>query len=170
MENTVSYAHMDSPLGPIWLAATCTGLCTIGLGAKQPENFFAWVSRHLPGMALREDHTALTAAVAQLDEYFAGRRRTFDLVLDIRGTTFQNDVWAQLMQVPYGSTTTYGEIAQRIGRPRASRAVGAAIGANPLPIVVPCHRVIGAQGTLIGYGGGLENKTILLDIERRRRS
>ena len=87
-------------------------------------------------------------------------------MIDIHGTSFQRQVWAQLADIPYGSTVTYGQIAQRIGRPNASRAVGAAVGANPLPIVIPCHRVIGSTGALVGYGGGLGNKEALLKIER----
>jgi len=161
------YSRMDSPLGPIWLAATSAGqLCTVGLGPKQPEDFFAWISQHLPDMNLREDRGELMPAQAQFDEYFAGTRQDFDLPLHVQGTPFQKRVWDQLMQIPYASTVTYGEVARRIGQPKASRAVGAAVGANPLPIVIPCHRVVGANGKLVGYGGGLGNKVILLDIER----
>jgi O-6-methylguanine DNA methyltransferase len=167
VENTIRYSRIDSPLGSIWLASTRIGLCTVGLGANQPDAFFSWLSRHLPEMQTREDPSTLTKASVQLNEYFAGTRRSFELELDVRGTTFQNKVWMQLMHIPYGSTATYGEIARRIDHPRAARAVGAAIGANPLPIMIPCHRVIGAQGDLVGFGGGLENKRTLLDIEQQ---
>jgi methylated-DNA-[protein]-cysteine S-methyltransferase len=106
---------------------------------------------------------------AQLREYFSGSRREFDVKLSPRGTEFQRAVWNELLRVPYGTTISYGELARRIGRPDAVRAVGAANGANPIPIIVPCHRVIGANGTLTGYGGGLDRKRWLLDLEQRGR-
>ena len=104
----------------------------------------------------------------QLSEYFAGHRRTFDIPLALRGTEFQLAVWNELLRVPYGDTITYAELARRIGRPAAIRAVGAANGANPIPVIVPCHRVIGSDGTLTGYGGGIERKQWLLAHEGRR--
>jgi len=155
---------MDSPVGPVWVATTGIGICTVGLGAGQPE-FFAWLSRHVGPEPPREDVETLAPALAQLREYFSRTRREFDLPLDVRGTAFQRAVWAEVAHIPYGATTTYGEIAQRIGRPGAARAVGAAVGANPLPILIPCHRVIGAGGSLTGYGGGLEVKAALLRLE-----
>jgi methylated-DNA-[protein]-cysteine S-methyltransferase len=108
------------------------------------------------------------AVVAQLREYFAGARKTFDLELAPKGTPFQLDVWKALCKIPYGDTITYAELARRIGRPAAVRAVGAANGANPIPVIVPCHRVIGTNGTLTGYGGGIERKQFLLALEGRR--
>jgi methylated-DNA-[protein]-cysteine S-methyltransferase len=113
---------------------------------------------------------AFPDAVDQLDAYFAGELTEFDLRLRLEGTEFQRTVWAGLCEIPYGETTSYGELAARIGRPRASRAVGLANGRNPVAIVVPCHRVIGAGGSLTGYGGGLERKQALLDLERARRA
>ena len=107
----------------------------------------------------------MRAAATQLDEYFAGTRRAFDLPLDLRGTLFQNRTWSALAELPYGTTVSYGEQARRLGVPRAARAVGAANGSNPLPIVLPCHRVIGANGALTGYGGGLDVKRWLLAHE-----
>jgi methylated-DNA-[protein]-cysteine S-methyltransferase len=104
-------------------------------------------------------------AIAQLDAYFAGRLRRFDLALAPRGTPFQRDVWSALTRIPYGETVSYSELASRIGRPAATRAVGAANGRNPLPIVIPCHRVIGADGSLTGFGGGLPIKRRLLELE-----
>jgi methylated-DNA-[protein]-cysteine S-methyltransferase len=109
----------------------------------------------------------LIASRQQLTEYFAGTRRDFELRLDPRGTPFQQQVWAALCAIPYGETTSYSELARRIGNPRAVRAVGLANGSNPIPVIVPCHRVIGADGTLTGYGGGLDIKQQLLDLERR---
>jgi methylated-DNA-[protein]-cysteine S-methyltransferase len=107
----------------------------------------------------------LRRAASQLQEYLSGARRHFDLELDLRGTPFQRRVWTQLQEIPYGSTRSYGQVAARIGRPRSSRAVGAANGCNPVPVVVPCHRVIGGNGTMVGYAGGLELKRRLLELE-----
>lgn len=104
----------------------------------------------------------------QLHDYFSGRRNTFDFPLAPKGTPFQLDVWHALLEIPYGDTVTYAELARRIGRPSAVRAVGAANGANPIPVIIPCHRVIGSNGTLTGYGGGIERKQWLLALEGRR--
>jgi methylated-DNA-[protein]-cysteine S-methyltransferase len=114
----------------------------------------------------QEDHAAFGEVIGQLEEYFAGERTEFDLELDPRGTPFQLDVWAALQEIPYAQTMGYGELARRIGRPKASRAVGAANGRNPISIVIPCHRVIGADGSLTGYGWGTTRKSWLLDHER----
>ncbi len=110
-------------------------------------------------------HPLLQVAVRQISEYFAGARRAFELPLEPRGTPFQLRVWDLLVQIPYGETRTYGELAKLLNRPEASRAVGAANGSNPIPIVIPCHRVIGAGGALTGYGGGLDRKRFLLELE-----
>ena len=115
-----------------------------------------------PGMEL--EHPVIT----QLREYFAGKRTTFDLELAMQGTPFQLAVWNELRKIPYGHTISYAELAHRIGKPSAVRAVGAANGANPIPVIVPCHRVIGANGSLTGYGGGIERKQWLLALEGRR--
>jgi methylated-DNA-[protein]-cysteine S-methyltransferase len=116
-----------------------------------------------------EDRGDVRHVIAQLDEYFRGERRDFELTLAPRGTAFQLDVWNELRRIPFGTTISYGELAQRIGRPNAVRACGAANGANPIPIVIPCHRVIGANGTLVGYGGGLHIKRTLLALEQPQR-
>jgi methylated-DNA-[protein]-cysteine S-methyltransferase len=116
--------------------------------------------------AVEQRTEVLVGAAAQLSEYFAGKRRLFDLPIGPQGSGFQVRVWRQLMRIPYGETCSYGDIARSIGRPTASRAVGAANGANPSPIIVPCHRVIGANGSLTGYGGGLPVKRWLLEHER----
>lgn len=153
-------ATLDSPLGPLLLAATDEGLTHVLYpygehGALRPAVAPA-------GESARE---VLGRAARQLSEYFAGARRAFDLPLAPPGTPFQQETWRALREVPYGQTIGYGELARRIGRPGAARAVGAANGANPLSIVVPCHRVIGADGTLTGYGGGLDRKEHLLRLE-----
>lgn len=114
---------------------------------------------------LRRDDAALAGAVVQLEEYFAGERRCFDLPLAPMGTEFQRQVWKRLRAIPYGETRSYGQVATELGQPRASRAVGLANGRNPLSIIVACHRVIGADGRLTGYGGGIDRKRYLLDLE-----
>lgn len=154
--NTMVHAVTDSPIGPITLTGTATGALT---GLYMAEH------RYAPASFGERDDDAFPAAVEQLREYFAGSRTTFDLDLAPAGTPFQQQVWAALREVPYGETTTYGELAALIGRPAASRAVGHANGHNPISIVVPCHRVIGTSGSLTGYGGGLARKRFLLALE-----
>ena len=117
------------------------------------------------GTAWRRDDGAFAEAAAQLRAYFAGELTQFQLELDTGGTTFQRQVWSALQRIPYGTTTTYGKLAVALGEPRAMRAVGAANGRNPISIIIPCHRVIGADGSLTGYGGGLDRKRFLLDLE-----
>jgi methylated-DNA-[protein]-cysteine S-methyltransferase len=152
-------ARWHSPLGVIIVAATSRGLAGTWFEGQ----------RHQPDMSgWPEDpaHPMLVKAVAQLQEYFAGRRQAFDLPLDLaRGTTFQQSVWQALLAIPSGRTTSYRGICERIGKPAAARAVGAAIGRNPVSIVVPCHRVLGTDGALTGYAGGLERKSALLRLE-----
>jgi methylated-DNA-[protein]-cysteine S-methyltransferase len=160
-----AYARVDSPVGPVWVAKTEAGICAVRLGAGQPEGLFTWLSKRIDPDPPREDPKALAPALTQLREYFSCTRHEFDLPLDIRGTPFQQAVWAEVSRIPYGTTTTYGEIARRIGHPRAARAVGGASSANPLPIIVPCHRVVGAGGALTGYGAGLATKAMLLQLE-----
>ncbi len=150
---------LDSPIGRLGIVFDDSGrLCEIrfegeiGLSSGQTAK-----AGHQPG-----------AVAAQLAEYFAGKRRTFDVELALRGTDFQRAVWNELLRIPYGETITYADLARRIDRPAAVRAVGAANGANPVPVIVPCHRVIGANGTLTGYGGGIERKQWLLALEGRR--
>jgi methylated-DNA-[protein]-cysteine S-methyltransferase len=149
---------IDSPLGPLTLLSDGEGLT--GLYMEQ--------HRHRPPVphGAVEDDAPLREAAEQLREYFAGDRRAFDLALRPAGTPFQREVWTALLDVPYGETASYGELAARIGRPAAVRAVGLANGRNPISIVVPCHRIVGSDGSLTGYGGGIERKRRLLDLER----
>ena len=146
----------DSPVGPLTLIADERALTGL---------HFAGYSHGLGPDRRDPEEPLLAAAAAQLDEYFAAERRDFDLELDLAGTDFQRAVWDELVRIPYGETVSYGEIARRLGRPERVRAVGAANGRNPVAIVVPCHRVIGADGSLVGYGGGLDRKRRLLAIE-----
>jgi len=155
-------ARYDSPLGRIILAATGEQLVGVWFDGQ----------RHQPDTStwpVATDHPVLQLAKTQLSEYFAGQRTTFELPLALdRGTDFQQAVWRALLSVPSGATVTYSELSQRVGKPAAVRAVGGAVGRNPLSIVVPCHRVLGANGALTGYAGGLERKTALLHLEGTR--
>lgn len=153
------YTYLDSPVGPLLLAGRGETLISIGF----PEGRMAMV----PDPSWARDDAAFDLARRQLDEYFAGRRQRFELDLAPQATPFQARVLAALVQIPYGETRSYKEIAATIGQPKAVRAVGGANGSNPLPIVIPCHRVIGSGGQLTGFGGGLDTKRYLLDLERR---
>ncbi len=157
---------MASPLGPITLAADRRGtLVYLGFGERDPRHrLLETLDPEAADLAL--DPAALAPARRQLEAYFQGRLRVFDLPLAPRGTPFQLRVWAELQRIPYGATISYGELARRLGDPKLTRAVGAANGANPISIIIPCHRVIGADGSLTGYGGGLEVKRGLLALER----
>ena len=160
MDGTRTYTTMRTPVGGLLLTGTGTALAGV------------WFTPHRGGAVdptrdptLRPDDGRLDAAVEQLGEYFAGRRDAFELELAVGGTPFQRRVWAALAEIPYGTTISYATLARRVGSPDAVRAVGLANGRNPISIVVPCHRVIGSDGSLTGYGGGLERKRRLLDLE-----
>ena len=156
----MSYCLLESPVGEILIVGDKRGLKLINFqeGPKAQAADPQW----------QEDSQFFRAVIQQLNSYFSGRLTQFRLPLAPEGTPFQLKVWKALKRIPYGKTVTYGEIAKRIGNPKASRAVGAANGQNPLSIIVPCHRVIGQTGDLVGYGGGLSIKKALLDHERRR--
>jgi len=160
---------LDSPIGPLSIETDERGRLTqihFGeefLGSSGSSGDGAEEPRGTPRNPRNGD-----AVATQLREYFAGARRTFDVELALRGTPFQVAVWEELCRIPYGDTITYAELARRIGKPSAVRAVGAANGANPIPVIVPCHRVIGSNGTLTGYGGGIDRKQFLLALEGRR--
>jgi methylated-DNA-[protein]-cysteine S-methyltransferase len=155
---TIFHASMSSPVGPLLLAADDDGLHLIEF--HSPRHPMGRTGEWQQG-----EHEVLRDARVQLELYFAGERRAFDLPLAPRGTAFQREVWNALRDIPYGETISYAQLALRIGKPSAMRAVGAANGRNPLPIVVPCHRVIGADGSLTGFGGGLPTKRFLLELE-----
>jgi O-6-methylguanine DNA methyltransferase len=165
MVEMIAYARLESQIGTVWVASTPMGLRKISLGGDQSGAFHSWLSKQASPAEPSEEPEVMRFALAQLREYFSGSRRAFDLPLDARGTSFQKAVWSQVVRIPYGTTATYGDIAQLVGKPRASRAVGGAVGANPLPIVIPCHRVIGAGGSLTGFGSGLAVKEALLRLE-----
>lgn len=151
------YCYLETPIGDLLLAGNEDALSLIGFpeGAMRREPEPDWIFSDKPFAAVRE----------QLTAYFAGERKSFDLKLNPVGTEFQLQVLDELQKIPYGITASYGEIAQRIGRPKAVRAVGAANGRNPIPIIIPCHRVIGSTGKLTGFGGGIPTKKALLKLE-----
>lgn len=160
-----AFGLVDSPLGPLFLAASDNGLCEISFGRHQSEDEFR---RELEGRGWRPiaDQAAVQRVAEQLREYFAGRRNQFEVPLDFGSMTpFTRSVLSATAEVPFGQVCTYRDIAERVGKPRATRAVGNALHRNPIPVVVPCHRVVGSDGSLVGYGGGLDIKEELLHHE-----
>lgn len=159
----IFYAYMDSPIGRLTIVATAQGLTEIRFPNQHTTRLAA-----SPSTQDNKKHSphCIEQALAQLRAYFAGNLRVFDLTLAPRGTDFQQTVWTQLRAIPYGATASYGAIAAAIGKPTAARAVGMANSKNPLPIVVPCHRIIGSNGALTGFAGGLDTKRWLLSHER----
>ena len=165
-DSSIVQTRIQSPLGDMLLAATAQGLA----GAWFTDQRYlpkALDFKNVPhAWPTQDSHPTLLDAARQLTEFFAGGRKAFDLPLDINGgTLFQQSVWSALLKIPYGKTTSYGSISQQIGNPTAVRAVGSAVGRNPLSLIVPCHRVLGGDGSLTGYAGGLQRKTALLELE-----
>lgn len=156
---------MEHDHSQIYIATTKRGVCYVGSPYESYEEFEAQIQKRFPKSSLVENKQALMTAINQLHEYFAGRRKTFTLPIDVNGTTFQEQVWKALMEIPYGKTSSYSNIAELIDNPFAVRAVGTAVGANPILIIVPCHRVIGKNGALTGYRGGIDFKKNLLQLE-----
>jgi methylated-DNA-[protein]-cysteine S-methyltransferase len=161
MKMALFYKEMASPLGKLKLVANASALVAVRFARERPNRLALDASSAAP------HHPVLVEAERQLSDYFAGKRITFELSLAPHGTEFQKKVWRHLRRIPFGKTKSYGDIASAIGSPRSPRAVGAACGKNPLAVVVPCHRVLGANGTLTGFAGGLEAKAKLLALESR---
>ncbi|MFF2176158.1 methylated-DNA--[protein]-cysteine S-methyltransferase [Lysinibacillus sp. NPDC058147] len=153
-----------------YIASTSKGIVFVGSQNKPFEELFEWVKKRFPGSPLVEDNEKLEPYVVEITQYLEGKRKTFTVPIEYVGTQFQLAVWNALCEIPYGQMKSYSDIANDINKPAAVRAVGAAIGANPVLITVPCHRVIGKNGSLTGYRGGLEMKTQLLDLEKRASS
>jgi O-6-methylguanine DNA methyltransferase len=170
MTATVYCTRLETPIGPLWLFASGRGLVRLALPTEPRPAAEANVERILGPSTFREDAAAHAAAREQLTAYFAGTLRSFDVPLDLHGTPFQRLVWDAVAAIPYGRTSTYRDIAGAVGRPAAVRAVGGANGANPVPPIVPCHRIVGMNGSLTGYGGGLDTKRRLLALERGDRA
>ena len=162
---TVGYDVLASPLGPLWVAIGPKGVTTIHYGDAPSESELRRLVR-VYGPGIVPDHRRSSALARELDQYFSGRRKSFDLDVDLSGLTpFQSRVLAATARIPFGEVSTYGAVAKRAGNAKASRAAGGALNSNPIPIVVPCHRVVGSTGALVGYAGGLEVKKRLLEIE-----
>ena len=157
---SLAYKLIDSPVGELKLVASDKGLVAILWENDSPRRV------RLSELVEDEQHPVLIETERQLEEYFAGKRKAFSVALDMRGTRFQKDVWEALLAIPFGETRSYGQLANQLGNPRATRAVGAANGRNPVSIIVPCHRVIGASGKLTGFAGGLDAKARLLGLEK----
>ena len=162
MRETFLRMRYESPLGRYVLVSSERGVICAAPEHRAAARLARWEKE---GIEIRDGDGHNREAAAQLDEYFAGTLRQFSVLLDLRGTAFQREVWELLREIPYGETCSYSQIARALGRPGASRAVGRAAGTNPVAIIVPCHRVIGAGGELVGYGGGLERKRALLELE-----
>jgi methylated-DNA-[protein]-cysteine S-methyltransferase len=162
------YEELESVIGPLTIIATENGICRLDFGTMEDNlpSMQAWMAKHFLKGELIHSPEYLADAVKQLNEYFAGNLQEFHLNFDLFGTVFQKKVWTQLSHIPYGVTCSYKEVAQEIGAPKAVRAVGSANNQNPVPVFIPCHRVIGSNGALVGYGGGLDKKEILLSIEQ----
>lgn len=156
----LSYQFLDSPVGQLKLVAHETALVAVLWENENPNRV------RLAALVEDLQHPILLKTAQQLNEYFAGKRQQFDLPLDFEGTAFQQQVWQALLTIPFGETRSYKQIAEQIGNVKAVRAIGAANGKNPISIIAPCHRVVGANGKLVGFAGGLENKEILLKIEK----
>ena len=163
---SLSYKHIPSPVGELTLIASTKGICGLYFSCEDSLAYFT--AMEAQGTLARDDaNHLLNHAEQQLEEYFAGKRRDFKLALDMQGTVFQIKAWRELQNIPYGQTISYGEQAARMGDAKKARAAGTANGSNPISIIVPCHRVIGAAKGLTGYAGGLGNKKFLLELEQK---
>ncbi|RRJ67865.1 methylated-DNA--[protein]-cysteine S-methyltransferase [Paenibacillus oralis] len=163
---TLFWSQLTEQDWNLYICATEKGLAYVGSPNRPFDELTDWASRRFPGSPLVRDDRKLTPYAAELIEYFQGKRHSFTVPTDLQGTPFQLTVWQALCDIPFGQTCSYSDIAESIGKPSSVRAVGAAIGSNPLLVTVPCHRVIGKNGSLTGYRGGLEMKTRLLALEK----
>jgi len=162
----IVYNSFDISIGQMFAACSSKGLCRLNLSAVDIRRFNNWADRTFDTPVMENGSSPyIQEAVEQVNEYLNGKRRSFSIRLDLRGTVFQRRVWQALLQIPYGRTVTYRDVAAAVDNPRAVRAVGQANNKNPVAIIVPCHRVIGSDGSLVGYGGGLELKKRLLKLE-----
>jgi len=161
-------ARFDTPLGEMRSVSSSRGLVYVELPNASGRGFNGWSGSNAPGARVLDGYAPNRGAISQVRDFLAGKRDSFDLSLDLRGTDFQLEVYEQVSKIPYGETASYRSIAEGVGRPRAVRAVGAANGVNPLPLIVPCHRVVASNGRLQGYAGGLDMKARLLALEGGR--
>jgi len=160
--------RLESAVGELLVVATDGGVCRVCLPEEPLEHRYLWFDKHFASLPAELSSAIVDRAVEQLDQYLKRRREAFDVPLDLRGTEFQLRVWDELRKVPFGSTISYGDLARKVGKPGGARAIGNAMAANPIPIIVPCHRVIGHDLSLVGFGGGLSLKEQLLELEQAR--
>ncbi|AXF57658.1 methylated-DNA--[protein]-cysteine S-methyltransferase [Salicibibacter kimchii] len=167
MEESVRFTEMETPIGTLTLVATEKGLCQLLYGDSNETcvKIRTWMAKKNMRREIIRDDSCFRETTKQLHEYFQGKRHVFDLPVDMYGTSFQKSVWEALQRIPYGETQSYKQVAVAIHSPKAVRAIGSANNKNPLPIIVPCHRVIGSNGAIVGYGGGIEKKKKLLELE-----
>lgn len=170
MHSVIHWTYMNRPEWRIPLAATPQGLCYAGADGESFEDLADWIRNAYPEAALERSDAVMEPYVRELHEYFDGVRQTFTVPLDVKGTAFQLAVWKAIADIPYGETVSYSDVALAIGKPKAVRAVGGALGSNPVVIIIPCHRIIGKQGQLVGYTGGLDMKMRLLELERSHKT
>ena len=162
---TIRWTSFDSPIGTVYLASTKKGVCSVTIPASTRADFISWLRKHFAGWELVESRKGNEKMMGELKRYFEGKLTRFKSKLDPRGTPFQRKVWSQLRKIPYGTTITYKQLAQRVKSPAGFQAVGRANATNPLPIVIPCHRVVGSDDDLVGYGAGIKTKEYLLRLE-----
>jgi methylated-DNA-[protein]-cysteine S-methyltransferase len=162
----IEWANLQEGEWSLYLARTEKGLCYIGSDSEF-KDFERSLKKFIPAAVLVENKEALQPYMMEIQEFLLGKRQVFSMDLDVKGTPFQEEVWEALAKIPYGKTVSYSDIAEKINRPQAVRAAGKAIGANPLLIAVPCHRVIGKNGAITGYRGGIEMKQLLLELEKQ---
>jgi O-6-methylguanine DNA methyltransferase len=165
-QETIHWSEFDTPVGTMRIASSERGVVYLELPRENGRGFRGWMKRHAPKAALVEAFEPNREYIAQVSQYLDGKRREFDLPIDMRATEFQCEVYDVLCSIEYGELRSYGDVARAVGRPKAVRAVGAANGSNPIALIVPCHRVIASNGQLHGYGGGLELKAHLLAMEQ----
>lgn len=165
LDRKVFCTSFDSRIGHIYIASTERGLCKVSIPKETKKDFFKWLENHFEIDAVNDNKSRNKEYIDQINRYLNGKLVEFTLPIDLIGTPFQLRVWKKLIQIPYGTTTTYSQLAKRVGVPKGFQAVGRANGANPLPIIIPCHRVIGSDGSLIGYSSGVKTKEFLLRLE-----
>jgi methylated-DNA-[protein]-cysteine S-methyltransferase len=164
-DETLFVSFVKSSIGLVGIASTSSGVARVSFPLRSKAAFEGLLANEFPGARLVEGTRMNSRAARQIEAFLAGKLRSFDLALDLRGTPFQKRVLSAVRRIPYGRTKSYGQIARRVGSPRGARAVGGAVGANPLPLLIPCHRVVGSTGALVGFGSGIPLKKRLLDIE-----
>jgi O-6-methylguanine DNA methyltransferase len=162
------YRRVQTRVGELLVAVGESGVCRISFPVELMGKWYPWFDRYFAQIPKAGQHALIDEVERQIEAYLSGTSKSFDLPFDLRGTEFQLSVWNRLLDIPYGSTVTYGELAKEIGIPGGSRAIGGATGANPLPLLVPCHRVVGLGGNLVGFGGGIALKERLLELEGAR--